>query len=526
MYGLNKKYYNGVVGLVILVLNCFPLFGQDQNDSFQKTYIKVATELTHSQPAEALRIADSLYQNSTDQQHKLSALMLSANVFYRIHDLKEAFHYAKRAERIAKEVKNYDWQIRIHGFYSSLYREIGFYDEGFKHLEIVSNLSTKLKDSRQKTLVKMLNAQAKAYFLFIQGEENQVLEVLTQAQTLYPKMKELSVGRYHIANSEELMGRIYLNKKDYDKSKTVYQKALSYLDEYDNANYPIYGYIYIGMMVLQLEQSDLEKAKEYLGKAKTIVEKNNVTDLKLFYNKHVLSYFQAVEDWESYRDTQNLIIQLEAESDREKKLMYASLFGDIQQRQTSTQQQRNIFLASGIGLFMMIIGVLIYYRKRNKNKRKYVEQILTEVDLLKKAKPKSIKKANNTQENTSSELGIAQDTLQRILESLEDFEKDTVYLHENTNAMTIAHYCQTNVRYISQIVNQYKNENVNAYINRLRVTYILKKIKEDPVYRTYKISHLADEAGFSSHSKFSAEFKRIIGMSPSLFITRLIKSEK
>src|SRR5699024_12364556 len=96
---------------------------------------------------------------------------------------------------------------------------------------------------------------------------------------------------------------------------------------------------------------------------------------------HVLSYFQAVEDWESYRDTQNLIIQLEAESDREKKLMYASLFGDIQQRQTSTQQQRNIFLASGIGLFMMIIGVLIYYRKRNKNKRKYVEQILNEVEL-------------------------------------------------------------------------------------------------------------------------------------------------
>src|SRR5699024_11970240 len=88
------------------------LYSQETSE-FQKIYIKVATDLTHSQPAEALRIADSLYQNSTDQQHKLSALMLSANVFYRIHDLKEAFHYAKRAERIAKEVKNYDWQIRI-----------------------------------------------------------------------------------------------------------------------------------------------------------------------------------------------------------------------------------------------------------------------------------------------------------------------------------------------------------------------------------------------------------------------------
>ena len=41
----------------------------------------------------------------------------------------------------------------------------------------------------------------------------------------------------------------------------------------------------------------------------------------------------------------------------------------------------------------------------------------------------------------------------------------------------------------------------------------------------YKISFLAEESGFSSHSSFATVFKAIIGMSPATFIN-LLKTER
>ena len=41
----------------------------------------------------------------------------------------------------------------------------------------------------------------------------------------------------------------------------------------------------------------------------------------------------------------------------------------------------------------------------------------------------------------------------------------------------------------------------------------------------YKISYLAEECGFSSHSSFATVFKSIVGMSPVTLI-KLIKEER
>ncbi|HLV38436.1 helix-turn-helix domain-containing protein, partial [Xanthomarina sp.] len=62
-------------------------------------------------------------------------------------------------------------------------------------------------------------------------------------------------------------------------------------------------------------------------------------------------------------------------------------------------------------------------------------------------------------------------------------------------------------------------------INKLRIQYIVNKLKSDPDYLNYKISYLAEECGFSSHSKFSASFKNVTGLSPSTFISNLTNNK-
>lgn len=194
--------------LLLLVIACFVVsHAPAQDTTFRQVYLKVATELTHTDPPRALHISDSLFRNTTDQKEKLSALMLTANVYYRTNDLKSALKYAQQAKAIAITIKDYDWQIRIHGFYSSIYRDVRFIDEGLKHLEQVDKLLPKLEDKRKRAVVDILNLQAKAYFHYLNSEFDEVLDVIERGVALYPYLEESSVGPYHIANSEELRAR-------------------------------------------------------------------------------------------------------------------------------------------------------------------------------------------------------------------------------------------------------------------------------------------------------------------------------
>ncbi|NHQ67331.1 helix-turn-helix transcriptional regulator, partial [Elizabethkingia miricola] len=43
----------------------------------------------------------------------------------------------------------------------------------------------------------------------------------------------------------------------------------------------------------------------------------------------------------------------------------------------------------------------------------------------------------------------------------------------------------------------------------------------NPLYREYKISYLAEECGYSSHQVFITAFRKETGMTPSYFIKQL-----
>jgi YesN/AraC family two-component response regulator len=84
----------------------------------------------------------------------------------------------------------------------------------------------------------------------------------------------------------------------------------------------------------------------------------------------------------------------------------------------------------------------------------------------------------------------------------------------------------TNTKYLSNIINEYKGKNFNNYINGLRINYIMKLLYEKPEYRGYKTSYLAECCGFSSRIVFTTVFKKETGITPSYFINTLKNEEK
>ena len=120
---------------------------------------------------------------------------------------------------------------------------------------------------------------------------------------------------------------------------------------------------------------------------------------------------------------------------------------------------------------------------------------------------------------------ILKETEEQILNKLKRFENSKRFLNKDISLAVLAGQLDSNTKYLSEIINSHYNVNFNTYINRLRINYIIEKLKNDPNYINYKISYLADNCGFSSHSSFATVFKSITGISPVKFI-ELLNDEK
>src|SRR5690606_23862036 len=129
-----------------------------------------------------------------------------------------------------------------------------------------------------------------------------------------------------------------------------------------------------------------------------------------------------------------------------------------------------------------------------------------------KEKPKDAK---------SEDLQISDSTQQRILEHIKTFEENQEYLNPKISATLLANQFETNTKYITHTLRETYGKNFTTYINELRINHITQLLEEEPKYRQYKISYLAEIGGYSSHSKFTVMFKKVKDCSPSEFINNL-----
>ncbi|WP_379963921.1 helix-turn-helix domain-containing protein [Epilithonimonas sp. UC225_85] len=167
------------------------------------------------------------------------------------------------------------------------------------------------------------------------------------------------------------------------------------------------------------------------------------------------------------------------------------------------ENQKRFWNRTFYGIFIffsvLLLGLFIFFRIKSKN----IVEIKQETD------PKIFNIPDKTEKD--------------LLHKLNLYESSGNFTQKNISLKTLSQQLETNPRYLSEIVNKHKNTNFSTYINELRIDYILKKLKEYPDYRKYKVSYLAEECGFSSHSLFTMVFKNKVGVSPIDYIQDLEK---
>ncbi|AWH75349.1 AraC family transcriptional regulator [Dokdonia sp. Dokd-P16] len=182
---------------------------------------------------------------------------------------------------------------------------------------------------------------------------------------------------------------------------------------------------------------------------------------------------------------------------------------------------------AGVILFIILscIGVIVaifQYRKRLIYKKRF--------DNLKVALEKRIKSEVSSPVKTTSttKTAINNSTPQlkstqtdKIKAGLKTFEDTLMFTEENITLKSLALHVGTNSTYLSKYINDKKSENFSVYINDLRINHVLKLLYSSEKIRTYTVSALAKEVGFSNPKSFSNHFKRITGLSVTYFIKNL-----
>ncbi len=493
--------------------------GQDA-EAFNKIYVKTYLETSQKDFKKALAISDSLFNISQTPLLQTKSLMLSATLYQQVHDLKRSVDYALKAEKIIEQTSDASWNTRVLGFLSTQYRLLGLFNKSRVYSEKALEYAGKIENKEAASSAKGLVSQELAYYNIEVQKYHKAIKNIETSQRYFESISQNK--DFMTAGNKQLLGLCYYNLGDTGRSLKYYNEALALLKD-GPENY-LTGIVYSGIAEVYMKTDELDKAKIYLDKAVNIADKSEYLQLKKEVYKRTQEYYSKVQDIENLRKINDKKDVVEEKISKKTNAFINNAYVQLENNNIKTKETGSLknvlILMAGLGI---LCGTLIFtlYRRRQAQQLARMQHILDQHRKRQKESYTSLTLSapeHNAVKGKSLQQIMPPETEDALLEALQKFEKHQLYKDKNASLSYVASYMETNTKYLSYIIKKHRQKDFTNYINELRVNYIIEKLTTDPVYRQYKISVLADEAGFSSHSKFATIFKNITDVSPSYFI--------
>jgi AraC-like DNA-binding protein len=329
-------------------------------------------------------------------------------------------------------------------------------------------------------------------------------------------------------------------RKDYKKALELLipiLKNASFVKE-DFSDYAFVSY-YIGKSYEGLKNKDL--ALKYLKKVDSIFVKHN--DVYLW---NIDTYKFLIDFYKDKKDLKNQLVYTERLIKADSLLMSNNEFAlkklnkeyDIPNlileketiiNQLKTRDNFSKFLIAFLVITIAGLGFVIYRNK--KRNREKIQLLQTDIEKYLAIQHKNFEDKNkfsisetishdNNQEIQGKMSDLAKDN---ILNSLLLFEKNKGFIKNNCSLENVSKEMNTNKTYLSKIINEHKGYSFSAYINNLRIEYVIELLKADEKIRKYSIESIAEEVGYNNVKAFSKAFYERIGMKPSVFLRNIKK---
>lgn len=488
-------------------------FALAQTSNRDEIFLK-AKELLGNNPDETIKVGQHLVSLEVDHSKVSAVKRLVSEAFLVKGDYHNALVYAFEAgydfERLAIEDK-----IEVLLLKSSILYDLSLDAQGSSYLKqaedfiaMVGDSSIKLNCENKLILHKIMVLIRKQNFsesFVLFKEANEFLDENTDLKQEFDIIK----------------GVVYFNLKQLDSAQIYFEKAMDFTSKRKTENFFEKSVVLAERSKVFFVEKNHQQAIALLNESLILANKIDNVPLFRMVNKQLSVNYLALNDKSNYQRFNNEFLILDGKLEQMEEESINSAFNLISEEYdrnfvVEESKARNKLYTFLVGAVLVLLISIAFYLK-NSWKRKRLNEIVKYLEISKNLFHRPVLEVKPSDKR----MFIPIETEQLLLAKLKRFEQSTRFTSNDISLATLASQFDTNTKYLSEIINKHYEDNFNMYINKLRINFIIEKLKSDPNYIHYKISYLAEKCGFSSHSSFATVFKAITGITPATFIELL-----
>lgn len=454
--------------------------------------------------------------------------------FYDFYDYPKCFDCLTRALEIATDAGIEDANIYL-GFgcmYQTISEECKDYELGttaFKYYQKALETGLKTHDD-EHTDMACTDVLSMAY---AQGGLDQINGVWSNYLQLPEDNKTQVLRRYNKLLFQALKS---IEQKQFDKAIALYDKQLQLIDttQYSRLIY----FTHVEKAKVHAMQGDYRSAIDALKQSERIAVDLEMKDCKLEVYGMLAQYYQQLGDralrehyYDRYtmlKDTLTNYQQLASVNEME----FRNELKGMEQEMTDIKRHREVMsYVTMVSLgFLLALLVLLYlvYRKNGELTRsnqllyqKNVEMLRAEEEERRMRRQLQDKEvlaadADGDVKYKSSHL-TDEDKEQLLARIIQVMDTSDEIFSPDFSLERLAMLSGSKYKYVSQVINEYYEQNFNNFLNSYRIKEACKRMSDLENYGNYTIEAISESVGFKSRSTFVASFKRITGLTPSQY---------
>ena len=521
--------------------NCYILKGKNDKDHnrIARGYYYLSLLYYDTDPEKAIAHLNKVIEHSkkkSDKSFPLCAYREKAMLLRGLYKYDEAIENYLLAEKIA-EKENPDFYYGIKLDIAELKsEELGDVEEALHtYIECFNHYKSKDTGSKDYSYcyTRTLFDLADAYISLNNPKSASYYNQLGYKNSVVTKDEEMKA--LFIFNE----GSNLISQKKFKAGVDSIKKALPKIIALKDNSNVMASYFFLGKANEGLGNRSLAIKNYTLVDSMYQKEKVIFPELTEGYN-FLINYYKATGNNELQLKYLNTLMSIDSASQKKyknldkiirKKYEIPHLLANKEDNIQSLQGQNKIafWVVIILSIISIILGLLSYYqRKINAKYKARFDKIIAEPRIIEQNNSEENTKkiiTENKTESNGEDIGIIKVVVDQILEKLMQFENQRGFLNPEVSIQFLSQEFETNSRYISKIVNEFKGKGFSQYINNLRIDYAIKELQENKRLRKYSISALAAEFGFNTAESFSNAFFKQTGIKPSFFIKELEKKE-
>lgn len=512
MYRKSKLFgYFFVSAFLCCVFSCQFVFAQTSNR--EEIFLK-AKELLGNNPEESIKVGQHLLNLENDISKSSSIRRLISEAYLVKGDYHHALVYAFEAGHAFDQLPVED-KIEVLLLKSSVLYDLNLDTQAQTYLKQANGYVSLVKDiSLLRDFEHKLILHEIMFCIRKQNFEKAIrlFDVKNKTQITNIDLKQ---------DSDILRGVVFYNLKQLDSARVYFDKTLHFSAQRKTENFFEKSVVLAEKSKVFFVEKKHLQAIELLNESLNLAKKINNIPLFRLVNKQLSVNYLALNDKSNYQRFNNEFLVLDGKLEQMEEESVNTAFNLISEEYdrnfiVGENRAKNNFYIFLVGTVVILLTSILFYVKNNW-KRKRLNEIIKYLEISKTLFNKPVLEVKPS----DRKMAIPIETEQFILAKLKRFEQSSRFTNNDISLATLASQFDTNTKYLSEIINKHYEDNFNMYINKLRINFIIEKLKSDPNYIHYKISYLAEKCGFSSHSSFATVFKAITGITPATFIELL-----